>query len=181
MTIFLALLENQADELAFIEMYQKHLPMLTRTGQRFFTDKSFVEDALQMTWESVAVNFSKISSLPCHETAPYLVTIMKNKCRDILRSERKFEELVPEEETIITDDIVDMVHIQDEYRKLVDEIRKMPDIYREVLERRLILEQSNSETAKSIGISAALTAKRFSRGRDMLKKKLLDSGGAEFE
>ena len=74
--LYAALLENPEDESAFLEIYHTHLPILTRTGQRYFLEKSFVEDALQLTWESVAIRFTKISSLPRHEITPYLVTIM---------------------------------------------------------------------------------------------------------
>ena len=171
--LYLAFLENPEDETAFLEMYHKHLPMLTKAGLKFFADKWFVEDALQLTWMSVALNFNKISSLPRHETAPYLVTIMKNKCRDILRKENMYTELIAGEDVVLEDDIDDRLHIQHEYKKLVEAIRKLPDIYREVLERRLIIEESNGEVAKNMGISEMLAAKRYSRGRAILKENMI--------
>ena len=170
--LYLAMLENHEDESTFLELYRIHSSMLTRIGQRFFKENWFVEDALQLTWESVAKNFRKISSLPRHETAPYLVTMMKNKCRDILRSEKKYTELFPDEDAAIEDEIDETVIIKQEYLELVSLIRKMPDIYREVLERRLILEESNVEIAKNTGVSELVVAQRFSRGKAMLIKSL---------
>ena len=174
--LYLALLESPEDEPAFIELYHTNLPELTKVGQRFFTEKSLIEDALQLTWESVAKNFTKITSLPRHETVPYLVTMMKNKCKDILRSEKKYTELLPDEDAVYEDGVDDMVHIKSEYQEIVALIRKMSDTYREVLERRLVLEESNREIASKMGISEALVAKRFSRGRALLIEILSDEG-----
>ena len=111
-SFYTTLLENSGDEAAFLKLYHANLPILTRTGQKYFKEPSFVEDALQMTWESVAKNFIKISSLPCHETTPYLVTIMKNKCKDILRGEQKYTELFPDDEAVLDDEIDNTIHIQ---------------------------------------------------------------------
>lgn len=172
--LYLALLENPEDESAFEDVYHTHLPILTRIGQRYFTEKSFIEDALQMTWESIARSFSKIMSLPRHETTPYLVTMMKNKCKDVLRNEKKYTELFPDEDAILDDNVESTVQIQQEYQKIVTLIREMPDTYREVMERRLVLDESNKEIARSMNISEALVAQRFLRGREMLKKSLSD-------
>jgi len=175
-SFYITLLEDSDDKAAFLKLYHTNLSILTRTGQQYFKEKSFVEDALQLTWESVAKNFTKILSLSCHETTPYLVTIMKNKCKDILRKEQKYTELFSDDEAVLDDEIDNTIHIQQEYQRLVALIRKMPDVYREVLERRLILEESNSEAAKNMGISEMLAAKRFSRGRALLIEKLLGGG-----
>jgi len=174
---YLTLLENPENKALFIEMYHSHLSILTRTGQRFFSEPSFIEDALQMAWESIARSFSKISSLPPTEVTPYLVTVMKNKCKDILRKEKKYVELFTDEVAVLEDDFSETIFIEQDYQELVALIRKMPDTYREVLERRLILEESNIEIAKSMSISEALVAKRYSRGRSLLIESLSAKDG----
>ena len=42
--LYLALLENPEDESAFLEMYHTHLQLLTSVGQKYFTDKWFIEE-----------------------------------------------------------------------------------------------------------------------------------------
>ena len=52
----------------------------------------------------------------------------------------------------------------------------MPPAYREVLERRLVLEQSPDEVASAMGLTRAAVNARFSRGRKLLQEKLLEEG-----
>ena len=172
LVFYLAVLEQPGDADAFVVLYHKYLPMLTGIALKYFSDHRLVEDALQETWEDIAKNFIKISSIPCHELPSYLVTIMKNNCIDILRKEKKYAEMFPDEDVAADDETSDTVHIQEEYRRLVALIRATPVLYREVLERRLVLEQSNQEVAKALKISENLAAKRYERGRAMLIKTL---------
>ena len=166
--LYLSLIESSEDETVFIRLYHKNLPILTKVGCKYFKSNSYVEDALQSTWESVILNFKKISNLPNDEITPYLVTVMKNKCKDILRREKKYALEITDEEIAGEEEVFDKVFTQLEYAYLVSAIREIPDHYREILERRLILEQKNSEIAKIMSISEGLVAKRYARAKAML-------------
>ena len=52
----------------------------------------------------------------------------------------------------------------------------MPPTYREILERRLVLEQTPAEVAAATGLSVELVNTRFSRGRKLLRERLLKEG-----
>lgn len=167
MLIYLALLEQPDDEPAFIALYNKYLPSLFRIGMAFCGDFWLVEDALQMTWIDIAKSFSKISSISCQKLDAYLATIMRNNCRDILRT-RKIHEEINADDMLATEDVFDEVYNKVEAERLVAAIRAMPEMYREVLERRLILGDGNKDIAKSLGIKESLVAKRYERGHAML-------------
>ena len=62
------------------------------------------------------------------------------------------------------------------YDALVEVILSMPPTYREVLERRLILEETPEEVAAAMGLSRAAVNARFARGRKLLREKLLEEG-----
>ena len=169
---YIVMLDSAEDEAAFVELYHKYLPLLTSIALKLSLNHSCVEDALQITWEDIAKDFRRMSSIPSHELPPYLATVMRNNCMDILRKEKKYTEPFFDENTALDDQTFDTVYAQEKYRNLVDLLRTMPTLYREVLERRLIMEQSNQEVAKALKISDNLAAKRYERGRAMLAEAL---------
>lgn len=164
-------LERPGDEAAFIAFYHEYLPFFTRRARRYLTGHGgLVDDALQETWIDVARDFIKLSSLPRHELPSYLATMVRHNCIDILRKERGHTEL-PEDETVTAgDETLNIVLQNDSLSRAAACIRGMPDIYRAVLEHRLLWERSNQEVAKKLGISEALAAKRFERGMKLLRE-----------
>lgn len=176
MLIYLSALADGAEQARFAALYEGHRRQLLYVAKGFLRDGGLAEEAVQDTFLAVAKNFSKISALDGHEVAPYLVTIVKNKCRDILRRERKYTGLAELTQTTAGDLTAEYADLREECRVLVEALKGMPDIYREVLERRLVLEQSNQEAARSLGIDENTAAKRYSRGRAMLAARLAKEG-----
>ena len=66
--------------------------------------------------------------------------------------------------------------IDDDGAYLRDMIRAMPERYRRVLELRLVLELSTTETAEILNIPASTVTTRLQRGREMLQAKLRKEG-----
>lgn len=95
---------------------------------------------------SIAASFEKFLSLPCHEQTPYLVTTVKNACRDLLRKNRKYvgwdEAVYPVQAAGPNTD-----GLEESYRRAVEIICAMSEKYRAVLELRLLDGLSNAEAA----------------------------------
>ena len=132
---------------------------------------------MQDAFLSAAQNFSKISPLSAQEQDAYLVIIVKNKCRDILRREKKY---APEEEAPEPAPGGDAVHAAvegaDVIDRVADRIGALPGEYREVLQRRLLLEQSNAQIARALGLSESAASRRFEKGRALLAEALRKEG-----
>ena len=73
------------------------------------------------------------------------------------------------------------------YAEIVYMINNLPDIYKDVLELKYVLEWSNSEISSLLGISAAKVAVRAFRGRKVLMDQInklkgdKNNGGRENE
>lgn len=174
---YLVLLEDDADKAAFERLYLSHRYLLLRVAQRFFpTQHERAEDAVEDAFLAIAANLKKISSLSCQETVPYLVTIIKNKCRDILRHEKKYTKIRENEADASATDVPQTAELAENYRRAVQAIYALPDKYRCVLEARLILELDTQEIATKFGISTDLVAKRFARGRALVAEALEKEG-----
>lgn len=177
MLIYLNLLDGEEEKTAFAEIYNDNLSYMLQIANRFFADKARAEDAVHNAFLVVARDFKKFFQISCPERTPYLVTIVKNKCRDILRAERKYAEITrDEEDTTIAEPSPELDGVAEEYRRAVELIYKLPDSFREVLEYRLIFGLNNVETAKHLGISQDLASKRYNRGRVLVMKGLEEEG-----
>ena len=67
-----------------------------------------------------------------------------------------------------------------EYNRIVAIIRSMPENYRTLFEMKFVLEYSNIEIAKALGITEDAVAARIYRGRKKLLK-LLEKEGFTYE
>lgn len=56
------------------------------------------------------------------------------------------------------------------YRELVVIFRRLPETYRAVMEMKLLLEYSDAEIGKHLGLSETAVSTRVSRGRQMLRR-----------
>lgn len=176
MLCYLLLLECDGDKAAFARLYHANAAQLFAVARGFFPNNpGHVEDAVHNVFVTVANNFQKFSQIPCQEMTPYLVTSVKNACRDILRAEHKYAEW---EEMSDADRgrVPNTDGLDEAYRRAVALIYALPDKYREILERRLIDGLSNQEAARKLGISEDSAAQRFLRARKMVAEQLTKEG-----
>lgn len=173
----LAVLDSDREREAFLVLYHRCRDLLFTVAKGFFQDPGRSEEAVQDAFLSAAQNFQKISPLSAQEQDAYLVIIVKNKCRDILRRERKY---APEEEAPEPAPGADAVHaaveVADVIDRVADRIGGLPEQYREILQRRLLLEQSNVQIARAMGLSESTASRRFEKGRALLAEALRKEG-----
>ena len=173
----LAALEDDRDQEEFRALYFRCRDLLFHIAQGFFHDGGRSEEAVQDAFLSAARNFSKISPLNAQEQEAYLVIIVKNKCRDILRREKKY---APEEDAPAPACLEDSVHARVEGSDVIDRVAALmgalPQKYREVLQRRLLLEQSSVQIARDLGLSESAVSRRLEKGRSLLAEALRKEG-----
>ena len=165
---YLSLLEVEEDKRRFFQLHQKYELKMYRVALNLLKDQHRAEDCVHDAFCKIIENFSKISSFSCHETELWIVTITKNTALDILKKEKRREEL-PE-----SWDAPAPGGTEEEagYRRLVELIRSMPEGYRRALELKFVLEYSNQQVGEALGISTAAAGKRIQRGRELLIQRL---------
>ena len=134
MLTYLMLLEEDADKARFQQLYERYRGPMYRTALRYLKDEGRAQDAVHDAFVKIALHFQKISALSCMELGSYIVTIVENRCIEILRKEKR--RLDWDEDW----DIPAPSGAEDEagYRRLVALVDSMPETYREVLTLRYI-------------------------------------------
>lgn len=106
LAVLLAALESDADRQKFIEIYEKYHVQMERTAMRILKEQSDVEDAVQNAFMQMIRHFEKIFEIPCEELPFWIISIVKNEARAILRKNRRTVSL--EDWDRLTEDINDI-------------------------------------------------------------------------
>lgn len=156
---------GRGDRAAFaqiIERYQRVVYAVSYSGVR---DRALADDITQDTF---VIAWRQLSELrDSRRLAPWLCGIARNLARDARKRSRR--EVIGE-----IDDVMHPTTPYDELSEAESErivaaaLGRVPDVYREPLVLHYYEERSVDEVARSLGISAATTNKRLSRGRRYL-------------
>lgn len=164
LAVLLSTLESSADKQMFIEIYERYHARMERTALGILREQRDAEDAVQNAFMQVIRHFEKIYEISCEELPFWLICIVKNEARIILRKNQRTAPLEDWDGFARTTDDVS------EYTALVDLFTHLPETYRAVLEMKMLLGYSDRETAGRLGISETAVSSRAARGRALLRE-----------
>ncbi len=93
LSFLLATLENNEDKQIFIKIYEQHRPLMERTATRILREPCDIEDAVQNAFVQIIRHFDKIYEIPREELPFWIISIVKNEARLIIRKSQKMVSL----------------------------------------------------------------------------------------
>lgn len=180
-------LESEKDRKIMTDIYNKYNETVFYVALKIMKTQDVAEEVAQDVWTKVVEKFERISCLADDEMKPYLTVMTRNMAFNYLKSEKKktsysFEELQENGDSRINISTAGGAAAEDKYSDIVHMINNMPDIYKNVLELKYVLEWSNKEISSLLGISESKVAVRAFRGRKMLAVEIQKlNGGKEHE
>lgn len=175
LSICLAALDRPELREQFRAFFLAHASLALRAARRHL-DAHLAQDAVQEAFTAVARNFSRVAALPPRAQRAYLLAAVRTSAIDLLRREGRYTGLDDGEALPGGPDPTEAAEAAEGYQRLVGLILAMPETYREVLRRRLVLEESPEETAAAMGLPVETIYRRFSQGRKLLQERLLEEG-----
>lgn len=172
LAFYLSLLETDEDRALFEFYFHQHEQSVLKIVMKLLRNQAMAEDAVQNGWVNLIKNFEKFVQLSMQERDGYIVSIMKNAARDVLRQETRFVGLEDWNEPIR----FEPVSAELEQEALIQLIRQLPDPYCSLLERSAVLNMSNREIAKQEHVSEATISRRLDRARAMLRAHMKKEG-----
>lgn len=171
-SFYLSIIENEEDKFKFEYLYKTYAQDMYAISYDILKNKMDAEDAVHQSFIKIAENFTKVSLIPCNEIKAYIVIIVRNTAINLYRN-NKYR---AEHSTVLTNDITDDSFEKNDYSELVEAIKSLPQIYKDVLYLFYLQEFSAKETAQMLYISDNAVRQRAMRAKIMLKE-ILERGG----
>ena len=169
--IYLALIDDEKDKIEFREIYEEYSKQMWYVANEILHDRFLAEDAVHDAFLGIARNFSKIRSFEPKTIRAYVITSARNAALMIERKNRSDNTIDIERLYEIRDDKatadINRIEMLD---FAVSVINRLPELYREVMYLRFILELSDKEIALQLGKNQNTVSQQISRGRKMFIK-----------
>lgn len=174
--IFLAFLNGETDKRLFEQIYLSYRKQMFAVARSYLPSDADAEDAVHdvflrvasKCWESVRGIENEA------DLRNYLLKAVKNKSLNILdrraQKDLSLDEALPEREqnSPTDDETFSAVCAGIEETRLLTAINSLPELYRDALYYRFVLQFSVAETAQTTGKSIAATKKQLQRGKQKL-------------
>jgi RNA polymerase sigma-70 factor (ECF subfamily) len=138
------------------------------------------EDAVSESFEKLMVNIDKLDDVLCHRTKAYIVTTVRNTSINILKKQRRTDNIADEELDIIVDtnpSVLDEVVSQEGIDTIKKILKSLPPSQKDTAYLWLFHEYSNCEIAEELGISQDTVRQRLSRARKAIKRNIWGGDG----
>lgn len=163
----------------FTTLYESYGKMVYCTIRKFNFDEYTIEDLSQEIYMIIAKHLDDIDIADNKRTRNYIITITRNYCINYKRSLNNRKEFLSKDITDLSPqsmDILQQVINKEQIHLLADEINKLDDIYKSVLELKYINGFNNKEIAHILKLNKKTVEMRLYRAKKILKKNLKSQG-----
>lgn len=177
----MALIDNEADKAKFEDMYYTYEEYMFNIALSILENKALAEETVQDCFLIIAEKISGIADVNCKETKAMVSIMAKNKALNNLELEHyeKLDRTINddilqelEDDNSVYDTLVDEVLSKIGYKNIVEEIKSLDDIYREILTLQVKYGYSAKEISEIMKMPIRTVENRIYRGRKKLREKL---------
>lgn len=170
---YLTLIDTDDGKSKFEQLYIKYKNVMYNYAYNILKDNYLAEDAVHNAFMSLTHNLEKINDVNCNETRNFLIIIVRNASFKIYNHYKK---------NITSDDIeiegsdntIKITEREYDLKRIYDAILNLKENYSDVLMLKFFYECSNKEIAQLLNITEENVAVRIFRGRNKLKKLLME-------
>lgn len=173
---YLAVLSTPEERQKLSFFYEKFKRRLISTALSFTHNQAMAEDAVHNTFISAINHRDKLSSMTEKDFLKWSVIVVKRKCIDILRKDKRYSSTPIEDmgefmsaDTIPVDEYVIQ---QDTYKRLKGHIAELDDTSRQILVMKYDLQMSMNEIADVLGFTTTQVNSRIARARAKVRTKM---------
>lgn len=167
--------DTQQERDKFVAIYETYGKTIYYTLKRYSLDEYTIEDLSQEIYIILANHLDDIDMGDYKRTQNYIITITRNYCSNYLRSHNKRHEETLEDQPYLhtdADDTLQYIINKEQIQRLSNEIQKLDDIYKAVLELKYMNGFKDEEIASILNIKKKTVEMRLYRARIILRKQL---------
>ena len=143
------------------DLFEEHETRLQRYALRLAVDSEQANDLVQETFVKALTHLNQLQSLNPHQRQAWLYKVLRNHFLDQQRARQREQALLQK--------LADLTRAADSPEDteatfeltLDDSLERMPQIYREVIHRRYLLEMTSEQIGEELGVPAATVRSRL--------------------
>lgn len=168
--MYMALIDNEADQLRFIEIYNSYRKQMFTVAHRILHDHFEAEDAVQTALLQIAKNIANVPVGMEKLTRAYVLTSVKRAALKMLPDAKKRIEAEDITEVVVSTDenLFERLCASQDYDLLLRAMRQLPQLYREVLLLICVQEMSTKSVAELLGRREGTIRQQVRRGKQLL-------------
>ncbi|WP_026476233.1 RNA polymerase sigma factor [Alkaliphilus transvaalensis] len=174
LSIYISMLNNEYDKNTLTKIYEEHRHALLAVAMKILNNRTLAEDAVHEAFVSIINHKEKYLYLDYRKTRASCVYIVKNKCIDIIRKQKRYsdEDFDELQNELKSSDmpVEEQVIMSSEYKSLQNAVKTLNVISQQVLLLKYYLDKSYIEIANELGI----TPKEVDNIMYYSKKKLIN-------
>ncbi len=188
LSLLLATIENETDRAFLSGLYEDNYDAMVKKARSMLSDASAVEDVIQDTFLYFAKNLDKIYKVPCSNLPFFVVMCIKRKCLDYIRMQKTRSKHIvgsmDDEETHFEPPAPGLSTEEQALLKLdVETVRQaftfLPESLKDVLRYKYLLEMTDKEIAKTLGVRETTVRSYLTRARQAVYRICKEKGYVE--
>lgn len=160
----------EPDQIAlYEELYHKYRKILLVRANYILKNYHTSEDAVSVTYMKLLDHMDKVDDADSSKTKRYLITIVENTAIDIYRKTSRSQEVALDE---MGEEAAVCFDTYDEENNIINIIKKLPFIYREIFLLKYSSGYSNFEMSEILNLPETTIRKRIARGKKIIEDKV---------
>ena len=168
----MAMIDEPNDKEKFAEIYNTYKDMMFRIAMSVLHNEVLADETVQDCLLKIAMRIDRMPDPGTNKINALIIIMVRNRSLNNLKSEHydKTEQISGTE--TISEDILSSIISDIGYKRLVEEISSLDDIYRDILTLRFLYDYSTPEICSLLDIPKGTVETRIYRGRRILKERL---------
>ena len=163
---YLSMIETEEDRAKFEKLYYEYRELMLFVALGVLHNQTLAEDAVQEAFERIVRHIDHIKEPFTDQTKAFIAILTKNMAIDVLRKEKRHQNLHFEDFPFEIGKESDFSKVETD--EIVEQIARLPEIYRDVLNLKFCFEYNDREISDLLHISHAAVRKRMERAKVML-------------
>lgn len=174
LAFYMSFIDNEDDRAKFEIIYHTYRKRMVLMAELVLHNKQDAEDVVHDTFIKIARNMNSIDDPESEKTLSYVIKAVKNTAINLLNKNERRNNLIEldDVENMPDEQFLEKLKINENYKEIVNAIRKLNDTYRDVMFYHFVKDMKINEIADLLGRKKSTVKQQLVRGKKILIEKL---------
>lgn len=174
LAFYMSFIDNEDDRAKFEIIYHTYRKRMVLMAESVLHNKQDAEDVVHDTFIKIARNMKSIDDPESEKTLSYVIKAVKNTAINLLNKNERRNNLIEldDVENMPDEQFLEKLKINENYKEIVNAIRKLNDTYRDVMFYHFVKDMKINEIADLLGRKKSTVKQQLVRGKKILIEKL---------